>query len=81
MEKIKSRRTYRLLNKAGRGTTDDITAQLKAFEELYEDFHKSIEEKTEEEKKAFIEHFNGLDIEDHDEIGTALASGDVGTWR
>ena len=80
LSKIKATHTFRLRNQEGRGTADDVNAQLLAFKDVYTEFHASLEARPEDEKEAFIAHFNELDIEDHDEIGTALASGDLTSW-
>ena len=76
MDKLKSKKMHRLKNAEGRGCKDDVLAQVAAFKAIYDEFYADFKEKTEDEKDAFIEHFNGLDIEDVDTIGTTLASGD-----
>ena len=75
MDKLKSKKLRRLKNPEGRGCKDDVNAQVQAFKAIYNEFFADFQEKTDDEKEAFIEHFNGLS-EDCDTIGTTLASGD-----
>ena len=77
MDKLKARKMHRLKNPEGRGCKDDVVAQVAAFKAIYNDFYADFKEREDDEKQAFIDHFNGLEIEDNDTVGTTLASGDA----
>ena len=87
ISKLKAKKMWKLQTTEARGSFDDPQAQLEGFYAIHADFTSSFNEKTAEEKTAFIDHFNALLDNEESNLGTLLASGsladlkfEVGSW-
>ena len=86
MNKLISKKKFRLVPASGRGALEDPNSQISAFYNTYSDFMKSFNEKADDEKQAFKDHFNGL-VAEREDLGDVLTCGSVddlkfavGTW-